>query len=318
MRVVIVGAGAVGAVIGTSLAQAGHEVCFWLRPERRAQLTALSVERAGKRITISPRWLSAGDAVPDSDWVIVCVRGEQLTAALQELVASMGAQRRIAIATISLAGVIEQARRSGLHAEIYALHVSFGAYAVSSSRADSRASTAHEPPLYRWFPFAPPSLVTPDGERAQLGQARALATALSRAGLWTRASLSVTAPMRALAALITVFTLGWELCGWEIQALARQAALRAETASAMHEALRLVAPTRSPLRLVPRFAIALLLRFLPWFMSTRARELWRSHGPKIRAQNEQVTRELLALSERKGMPVPALRELFEKWQRGGD
>jgi hypothetical protein len=303
MRVVIVGAGAVGAVVGTLLAQAGDEVYFWLRPERRAQFASLSLERAGRKVSIVPRCLSAGDTVPASDWVVVCVRGEQLDDALRELVAHMGSERRVAIATIGLAGVIERARACGVTGEVYALHVSFASYAL-----------ALDPPLYGWFPFLPPSLVTPDGERAHLAQARVLAGALARAGLSARARLSVTSPMRALAALITVLGLGWELCGWELESLAREPALRAQTATAMREALCVVAPVRSPLRLVPRFAFALLLRVLPRFMSERARALWRSHGPKIRAQNAHVAGELLAQAERDGVPARALKGLFENWR----
>lgn len=303
LKVVIVGAGAVGAVLGTQLTQAGHDVSFWVRRARRAQLAGLSVERDGERVSIAPRCLSAGDRVPDSDWVIVCVRGEQLDDALRELVAHMGSARRVAIASITLSGVVQQARACGLTGEVYALHVSFGSYASEPTSS-----------AYRWFPFAPPSLVTPDGVRTQLGQARALARALTRAGIWTRASLSVTVPMRALSALVTVFTLGWSLCDWQLERFARQAGLRAHTATAMHEALRLVLPARSALHWVPRWVIACALRALPWFMGEHARVMWRSHGPKIRAQNAQVTRALLARAEREGRAAPVLASLFEEWR----
>jgi hypothetical protein len=302
MKVVIFGAGAVGAVVGALLARAGHEISFWLRPGR-ARPAVLSVERDGQRVSIAPRSLSAGDTVPESDWVIVCVRGEQLDGALRELATLLGSERRVAIATISLKSVTEQARAAGLRGEIYALHVSFAAYA-----------SADDPPLYRWFPFAPPSLVTPDGARAQLDQARALAAALERAGIEARARLSVTAPMRALSAVVTVFALAWGLCGWELDRFAREAGLRAETASALHEALGLVSSPRWPFRLVPRFVLALALRLLPWFVGARARALWRVHGPKIRAQNEHVTRELLAQAERVGTPAPALGALFARFR----
>ena len=56
MKFIVVGAGAVGAVVGTLLASAGHDVQFWVRPHLRARLTALSIQRLkGAHVSIAPR-----------------------------------------------------------------------------------------------------------------------------------------------------------------------------------------------------------------------------------------------------------------------
>jgi ketopantoate reductase len=303
VRFIVVGAGAVGGVVGALLAQAGHDVHFWVRPSLRARLRSLSIERLhGARAAITPQCLSAGDAVPPSDWVLVCVRGEQLDEALSELAAHMGAERRVAIAAVSLSGVTDQGRAAGLCGELFALHVSFVSYA-----------SEQEPYTFTWFPFIFPSTVTPDRNRAHLASARELARTLAQAGLPTRALLSLNAPMRFLVAMNSVLALGWELSAWELKELARHPLLRPETAAAMHEAVRLVVSRRSPFLLLPRFAFALFLRIFPWLMSERGRQVWLRHGPKIRAQTDYVVRELLSLAHGQGAPTPALHALFERW-----
>lgn len=306
MRVVIVGAGAVGAVVGTLLANAGHEVWFWLGARPRLARETLSVQRrGGPRVSTAPRWLRAGDVIQASDWVIVCVRGEQLEDALADVRAYFGPERRVAIAAVSLSRVVAQARASGLSGEVYALHVSFGSY------LDER-----DPGLFHWFPFVTPSTVTPDGARAYLPQARALARALAAAGLPAAARLTMSGTMRFLVAMNSVLALGWDLAGWELAALARNPVLRAQTAAALHESLPLALPARSPLRLLPRAGFSLFLRVFPRLMSARGREVWLRHGPKIRAQTEYITRQLIELGETAGNATPRLRELYSRWQGG--
>jgi ketopantoate reductase len=310
MRFIIVGAGAVGAVIGTLLQSAGHDVHFWLRPRLRAQLSAIEVERLNSaRVAIAPRCLSVGETVPASDWVLVCVRGEQLDEALRDVVHNMGAERRVAVAAVSLSGVIEQARAAGLSGGVFALHVSFGSYT-----AEARASTPAQNLAFMWFPFVAPSTVTPDRERAHMPEARALARALAQAGLPTRAVLSMNAAMRFLVATNSVLALGWDLCDWELAQLAKHAVLRRETAAAMHEAVRLAVPARSPFLLLPRVCFDLFLRAFPWLMSKRGRAVWLRHGPKIRAQTDYVVRALLARGLAQQAQITALQSLFARWR----
>jgi ketopantoate reductase len=304
--IVVVGAGAVGAVLGTLLHADGHRVWFWVRRARRASLTRISVDRVGvssDRID-APRCISPGDPVPSSDWILVCVRGEQLDGALREVVQQMGGTRRVAIAAVSLRGVTEQARAAGLTGPVFALHASFGAF------ADARDSAR-----FHWFPFVPPTTVTPDGDRKQLPAARELARALARAGLPTSAASSMSRVMRFVVAMTSVLALGWDLSDWELARLAKDRALRLQTARAMHEAAQLVLAGRGWKRLLPWWAFGLLLSVLPRALGPKGREAWLHHGPKIRPQTDHVVRELLAL-QRKAGPAPAanaLQRLFQRW-----
>lgn len=290
MDFLIVGAGAVGGVLGTLLSAAGHRVQFWVRPG--GVLPALSIERAGRPRTLleSPRVASRADSVPASDWVLVCVRTEQLMAALEEVAQRVGPERRVAIATVSLTRVTELARAAGLTGPIFALHASFIAYADPDTEGH-----------YRWFPLLLPTTITPDGVRKQRAQAEQLAAALARAGLPTRAALSMARRMRVLTAAISVVALSWDLCEWQFERLARNAELRRTTARALSE-------TISRPRL-PVWLFDLTLRLVPYTVGAKGRSAWRQHGPKIRAQTDVIVRELLA----RAPDASALLSLHEAW-----
>jgi hypothetical protein len=57
---------------------------------------------------------------PDSDWVLVCVRSEQLADARREIALQLGAARAVAIATLTLDGALSAARAAGLTGSVLA------------------------------------------------------------------------------------------------------------------------------------------------------------------------------------------------------
>jgi ketopantoate reductase len=291
-------------VLGALLQHAGHDVRYWVRAARRSSFNSLCVaRRGGEQIQIpAPQLLCIGDAVPPSDWVLVCVRGEQLTAALREVALHMGAERRVAIAAITLEPVTKRARAVGLNGPIYALHVSFAAF------------NAGQPPgRVEWFPFALPTTVTPDGDATAKAASQQLARTLARAGLPTRSALRMHTLMGFVSALTTVLALTWDLCAWRITRLAKDEPLRQLTARAMREATGSVAPD-SVLRYLPVWVFAAFLRVLPRFIGARARAGWVEHGPKIRAQTETLTLEMLNMLGPSQRGASALQALFAKWQ----
>lgn len=305
MHFVILGAGAVGSVLGALLAADGHRVQFWVRPSQRATLRGLTVHRVGGTSVQleAPSCLCPGDEVPATDWVLVCVRGEQLDDALRDVAVHMGATRRVAIAAVSLQRVTEQARAAGLEGPVYALHASFGSFAEP------------ERPLhYRWFPFDLPTTVTPDGQREHAPAAHELARTLAHAGLPARSARSMNGSMRFMVAMNSVLALGWDLCGWQLARLVRSPELRSATARAMHEAARVALPPRSWLRPLPAGLYGLALRVLALGMGRKGREVWLHHGPKIRPQTDAIVRQLVHELEQRGAPAHALRALQQRWQ----
>jgi len=301
------GAGAVGSLLGAQLQAAGHEVQFWVRPERRAPRVQRTLQRVnGPALQLEAAFLGPGDAVPDCDWVFVCVRGEQLDTALQQVAAQLGAAGDLAISAVSDENVLVRARRHGLTGTVLAHGVSFGAWRDPA-----------EPARFFWFPFALPNVLSAEGERASLPRARELARALSLAGSPTRALGSARAFSSWMVALSGPFIAGWDLCGFALERLAREPATRRLTARAMAEAI--AAQPRSGImtlaRWVPIWAYALLLRALPYVIGRSGREVWLHHGPKIRDQ----TRYSLQLAQRSaaqsGSPAPALDALAQRFER---
>src|SRR5438876_1072447 len=94
MRILIVGAGAVGGYFGSRLAQAGRDVTFLVRPARAKQL-----RRDGLRIisphgdaVLSPKLVSAEEIDMPYDLVFVSVKAYALEAAMNDFSAAVGPQ----------------------------------------------------------------------------------------------------------------------------------------------------------------------------------------------------------------------------------
>jgi ketopantoate reductase len=309
MEFVIVGAGAVGCVVGTLLEADGHRVRYLARPSPRTQASEIRVDKVGGSSvrSASPRYLDAGDSMDGADWILVCVRGEQLDAAFRDVIERMGGACPVAVAAVSLDSVVERGRSAGLTGTVLAYHVSFGSF------RDPR-----DPQRFVWSPFALPSTITPEGERGLLARARELGRVLHHTGLATRSLLSMRLVMLVLVALNSVLALGWALSGWDLERLVRDAQLRTQTAAALRETLKLLAARSAWLRwmsaLLPLGMYTLTLRALARFMGPSGREVWRHHGPKISQQTDYVVRDLLARGVAQSFPLLELRRLFARWQ----
>jgi ketopantoate reductase len=310
MEFIIVGAGAVGAVVGTLLEHAGHGVRYWARSGQSRSTTPFEIERdGGARLRSQPlQWIDAQTSpMPHSDWVLICVRTEQLSAALASVVEHLGADRAVAVATVTLDGSLEAARNAGLRGPVLAFHVSFGSGFV-----------ADDPRRLTWFPFTPPSTVSAEGQPPLRDAARTLAAELARAGLPTSSVLDMGGMMRFMVMSNMALLPSWELCHWDIANLAADSELRWLTARAMHETARRFAPDGGPARLLARLtppaAYAFVLRILPWLMGARARKLWLIHGPKVTEQTRYFLREVLERAEREGAPLQYLAQLTARWE----
>jgi hypothetical protein len=168
-----------------------------------------------------------------------------------------------------------------------------------------------------WFPFSPPTLASAEGQAALVPEARALARMLREAGLPARSTLDMTGMMRLLFTVTCTLLPAWQLCNWDITRLARDRPLRWQTARAMHEAARAFAPERGLARVVarglPLIAYVSVLRMLPLLMGTRARKLWRDHGPKITEQTRFALNQLLERAARAHAPLEHLARLTQHW-----
>jgi hypothetical protein len=190
---------------------------------------------------------------------------------------------------------------------VVALHVAFGSGAARS-----------EPRRFTWFPFSAPTTVSADGQAELRGSATTLATVLADAGLPTRPAFDLGGMMKLMVLSNFALLPSWELCQWNISALAADRALRLTTARAMHESVRVFAPEHGLARALavgtPAAFYAFVLRILPWVMGSRARDLWLEHGPKVSEQTRYVLRDLLGRAKRQHAQMPNLAELTARWE----
>ena len=120
MRILIVGAGAVGGYFGSRLAQAGRDVTFLVRSARAKQL-----RRDGLRIisphgdaVLSPKLVSAEEIDMPYDLVFVSVKAYALEAAMNDFSAAVGPQTMILPVLNGMRHIDLLTKRFGEHAVI--------------------------------------------------------------------------------------------------------------------------------------------------------------------------------------------------------
>src|SRR5881394_4131256 len=120
LRILIVGAGAVGGYFGGRLAQAGRDVTFLVRPARAKQLS-----RDGLRIIsphgdalLSPKLVRAEEIDTPYDLVFVSVKAYALEAAMNDFAAAVGPETMILPVLNGMRHVDLLAKRFGEHAVI--------------------------------------------------------------------------------------------------------------------------------------------------------------------------------------------------------
>ena len=97
MRMLIVGAGAIGGYYGGRLAQAGRDVTFLVRPKRAAQLQAagLQIKSPNGDLTIRPQLVIADALREHYEAVLLAVKGFSLETVMGDFAAAVGPQTMI-------------------------------------------------------------------------------------------------------------------------------------------------------------------------------------------------------------------------------
>jgi len=92
MRILVVGAGAVGGYFGGRLSQAGRDVTFLVRPRRAEELAAKGLEILSPHgdVTVRPKALTSRQIQDPYDTILLCVKGYALPAALDDFAAAIG------------------------------------------------------------------------------------------------------------------------------------------------------------------------------------------------------------------------------------
>ena len=92
MRILVLGAGAIGGYYGLQLAEAGADVSFLVRPRRAAQLArdGLQVESRGRRLRRTVPTLLAGQVAPPFDLVLLTCKAYDLGEAVEAIAPTVG------------------------------------------------------------------------------------------------------------------------------------------------------------------------------------------------------------------------------------
>ena len=120
MKILIVGAGAVGGYFGGRLAQAGRDVTFLVRPARAKQLSqdGLRIISPHGDVVITPKLVSADEIDTPYDVVLLSVKAYALEAAMNDFAAAVGPETMIFPVLNGLRHVELLAKRFGEHAVI--------------------------------------------------------------------------------------------------------------------------------------------------------------------------------------------------------
>ena len=120
LRILIVGAGAVGGYFGGRLAQAGRDVTFLVRPARAKQLSqdGLRIISPHGGAVLSPKLISADKIDAPYDIIFLSVKAYALEAAMNDFAAAVGPETIIFPALNGMRHIDILTKRFGEHAVI--------------------------------------------------------------------------------------------------------------------------------------------------------------------------------------------------------
>jgi len=309
MRVLVVGAGAVGVVLYRALEQQkGNECTFLVRKGRKEELERFKLvdARTGEmRDRERPAAVELGQVRPKIDTVLLCVRADQLGAALDD-VGALAPGTRLATITPGAQGLALLRTRHPGHPAVR-IAPAFMAY-------------PSEDTFVVWFP---PLLHSPvsaeDGGPEARAFADELAAALDASGVPARARDRMIRGVDSGTAAMMPLLAAYGLAGFDGEALSRDRALLDLAAEAIADALALHGAPGIAGMIARRAAAPLVRAALVGgaALPTRLRAMWRVHGPKIERQTRDAIEQLTRRAREDGRPSAALDEILRRMDATG-
>jgi hypothetical protein len=314
MRVLVVGAGAVGQVYARHLQLGGAEITFYVREKYRAEVARgfdmYPLNRKAKLRTEPVRFdgvtaiTAPGEIRAPYDQVWITVSSPALRGAwLPELVAATGPDATYVVLQPGL-----DDRKIVEAAGVVSARIVVGLISMISYHAPLPGETRFPKPGMAYYLPPSPSLFT--GERADAVVA-ALRAGQQPAKRHKDAQLASLLP----GSIMMAYLVGLEASGWSFRALFRGpyaklaargsreavAALAAAHGRRVPLGLRLLA-RRTTLRLGLWFGVKIVPLDLETYL--------RVHFTKVGDQTREFMASYVALCEREGLPAEALRELI--------
>ena len=304
MRVLLVGAGAVGIVLHRALEQQkGSEVTFLLSAGKPRLLRTKIVDSATNELRVRERPISieAGTRLPIVDTVLFCVRADQLAKALDD-VGPLAPGTRLATVTPGTDGLALLRERHPGHPAVR-IAPAFMAY------FDDDVVNLWHPPLVK-------TPVLSEGDTADLAFAEELAHALSAGGVPAQAREKMIAGVDAGGDALNVLLAGYALAKYDADVLAADRALLTLVGDAVGEAVTL-GGAPGVLGFLARKTAGPLLRagiLSAVHMPARFSAMWRVHGPKLDSQTRGAVDALVERAQLLNRSVPALETIKSRLQ----
>jgi 2-dehydropantoate 2-reductase len=184
MRILFIGAGAVGGYFAARLTAAGRDVTLLVRPARAAQLRADGLQLLSTQgdITVHPKLLLAGEMEEPFDLVIVATKSYSLDAAMDDFAAAVGPATMILPLLNGMRHIDTLVERFGEHA------VLGGATRINAD-LDGEGRIHQDGPLYE--------IVFGERDRSITPRVRAIEVALAGCGFDVTLSPDILAAMWA-------------------------------------------------------------------------------------------------------------------------
>jgi 2-dehydropantoate 2-reductase len=117
MRILVIGAGAVGGYFGGRLAQAHRDVTFLVRPRRAEEIKSKGLQIVSPHgdVTLHPRTITADQIADPYDVILLCVKSYALSGAIQDFAAAVGPGTMILPALNGMRHMDVLAARFGAH-----------------------------------------------------------------------------------------------------------------------------------------------------------------------------------------------------------
>lgn len=309
-NVLILGAGAVGQVIGTHLRLSGCDVTFWVRESQREALeskglTIYNVKTETELHISAPQVVTQVPAEAKYDALFICVRSDQLDAALNQIKEGIHSLDDLVVIPI------QPGRDDGLK--------TFRALpeAIVVPLTPSFSSFVGENRVEYWAPKWLPTMVGPPFNET-LHVRDEIVRLLSQGGIPAKGVNDLEAEVRFPSAALQVMLGAFHLSGYSLKKLGQNRKLLNLTAQGVREATEIV---KRDLGFIPVKYKALehlsteTLQALLWSMehsplSDFLDKMWGVHAPKIHEQTFKHLDELMALSlQQSKTPPPALTAL---------
>jgi ketopantoate reductase len=300
MRALLVGVGAVGTVVHRALEeQKGNEITFLLRPgaQKPIRTKILDVRTGALRVRERPMSIESDKVRPIVDAIVLCVRADQLSSAL-DAIGPVTPETRFLITSPAELSVIH---------DRYPGHIA--ARFVPTFMAYMQDEVAHvwQPPLVK-------SMVQFDDEQSR-SFAEEVAKALETGGVPARARPLAQSVDSAGNALNVVLA-GYALAQYDADAFANDKRTLGLVGDAISEVLKL--DGAPGFGMFAKAAAAPLLRGMlgaSGAMPESWRAMWRTHGPKIDGQTRKTIEDILERAKLLNRDVPALAEINTRLQK---